>query len=259
MSRIQLRRLPETRNWSRVSELLADPNSSPGEVAGAVTSASDRRMRQLVHDRGVIYCFWLLARIPQIATDHDFYGQLAILGLHVTPDTPTLGFLSLVDDSVRNQISESRSSGDFAEYASLALRSTLTWVAGQNGHSIFESTVQDLQGVLVVYAEPRRFADISSRFFGDFFARTVRSFVERDISNHVGEGHRFEIAEDSWVFLDDLESHSRRAAGAARASAFSWYIGLGWNRHQFVALDEIQDFIEGALREIRTELKRSVR
>ena len=68
------------------------------------------------------YTFWLLVRITAAARSQDFIGNLAKLNIEAAPDASTLQFISRVSDTVHQELCKTRSSGDFAEIASLALR-----------------------------------------------------------------------------------------------------------------------------------------
>lgn len=258
MGHNRLRRLPKSQSWVQVVALLDDPAGSPEEVAAQIARAVDMRLRQVSNDPGVGYSFWLLARIAWASRSDNFAGELARLGIDASLNTSSLQFISLVSDRARRELLTSHSSGDFAEYAALSLRNALTETIGQEGRSLFGTSLEDLQGAFRAYSTQRQFGALAQRFFSDFFTRTVRSYVERDIANHVGEGERFSSAGDAWGFVEALDLHSRQSARIVEEFAGSWYSKHNWETGGDISQEETQRFVGYALRKLRTELKQQV-
>ena len=148
-------------------------------------------------------------------------------------------------------------SGPFAELASLALRRALSETIGQHGRSLFGSSLDDVQHALRSHSTPARFGDLSRRFFGDFLARTLRFFIDRELSNHVGAGHALTSIDTSQRFTTELDVYARQSARIMEEFAGSWYSKHNWETHGQISRDEAQKFIAIALRKLRMELTRT--
>ena len=135
MGHLRMGRLPKTRRWTQVVDLLDAGSLDTGELAAAVFEAADYRLRQLANDQGLGYSFWLLTRIALAARGNTFVEDLSRLGITTDPGLSSLQFIAQVTDRAREQISVSPSEGDFAELGSLALRTALTETVGQQGLS----------------------------------------------------------------------------------------------------------------------------
>src|SRR5690242_14478318 len=121
MGHLRLGRLPKTRRWNAVMNLLdAEPSDTAG-VARAVVNAADNRLSRLGHDEALVYCFWLLTRITWAARGPQFRDHLADLGIEVSDSTSALGLVSKVSEQARMVLAQHPESGPFGELASLSL------------------------------------------------------------------------------------------------------------------------------------------
>ena len=256
MGHIRLGRLPRTYRWRQVVELLDESSDGAATVATATLRAAELRLRRLADDPSVSYCFWLLTRITQAARTQDFPAALAEIGLDAREGEPVLSFISRVSDRARREVVHHRESGHFAELASLALRRALTETVGQQGGSLFGSSVDDLQAALRAYSTDRSFGQVSRRFFGDFMARTLASFVERELANHIGVGHRLQDLDQSREFSAALDLHTRQQARIMEDFAADWYGRRNRLTAGEISREEAQGFVAVALRKLRSELTR---
>jgi hypothetical protein len=252
---LRLGRLPRTRRWGEVVELL---DSSPGDtaaVARAVIEAADDRLRRLSRDPSVAYCFWLLTRITWAARGSTFIEDLSDLGIKIDRPGSALAFMAQVTDRARDELYRHPESGPFSELASLALRRALSETVGQQGPSLFGSSVDDLQRACRTYSTRAQFGSLARRFFGDFLARTLRYFVDRELSNHVGGASRLSNVAESLEFTQALDSYARQSARIVEQFSAGWYSKHNWESRGEVSRDEAQGFTAYALRKLRMELK----
>ena len=256
MGHLRLGRLPKTRRWTQVVGLLDSGSLDTGELAAAVLEAADSRLRQLANDQGLGYSFWLLTRIALAARGDTFVEDLSRLGITADPGISSLQFIAQVADRAREELSNSPSEGDFAELGSLALRTALTETVGQQGPSLFGSSIEDLQTAFRGYSTQVQFGRLAHRFFGDFFARMLRSFVDRELSNHVGTASGLSNLSESRSFLDGLDLHARQSSRIMEEFAGGWYSRHGWESQGQINRDETQRFVAYALRKLRAEIKR---
>ena len=112
-----------------------------------------------------------------------------------------------------------------------------------------------LQNAFRAYSTPVQFGNLAHRFFADFFARTLRSYVDRELSNHVGGGSALSTISESQQFLNSLDLHARQTARIMEEFAGSWYSKNNWESKGEISREETQRFVAHALRKIRSELK----
>ena len=257
MGHIRLGRLPRTLRWRQVVELLDEPSLDAGAVARATTAAAERRLRALTRDPSLIYSFWVLVRLTSAARQADFESALADIDVEARPGEPILAFIARVTERVRGVAAEHPESGHFAELASLALRQSLAATVGQHGASLFGSSVDDLQVALRQYSAGERFGRVARLFFGAFFARTLSSFVERELSNRTGEAPGLATVRESQEFAEALDRYARESARITEEFAAGWYDKRKWEAKGRISLQETQGFVAYALRKLRMELTRA--
>ncbi|MCH8804495.1 MAG: DUF1501 domain-containing protein [Planctomycetes bacterium] len=235
-----------------VSELLPNTATIVDDIAIIKTVNTEA----INHDPAITYCFWLLTRMAWSARGTSFSQDLRDLGVRVRADSSALTVISEVADRIRNELAGYPSSGQFGEIAALAVRSALAETVGQQGPTLFGSSMDDVQQAFRAYSTRAQFGVLAHRFFADFTARCLRSFVDRELSNHVGPGHALSNVEQSGDFLKALDTHTRQAARIVEDFAGGWYSKHNWESKGEISRDETQRFVEYALRKLRSELKR---
>lgn len=255
MGHNRLGRLPKTRRWVQVLELLDTSPQETAQIAGLVAEAADLRLRRLADDPSLTYCFWLLTRIAWSARGPHFYEDLSELGVDIDPNASALTLISRTADRVRAAVSGYPSSGHFAEISSLALRRALSDSVGQQGPSLFDSSAEDVQRAFRRYSTRDRFGELAHRFFADFMSRTLRSLVDRELSNHVSATSRLSSVESSLGFMQALDTHAWQSARIVEEFAGGWYSKHNWESKGEISPAEAQRFVGYALRKLRSELK----
>ena len=259
MGHIRIGRLPKTLPWRGVVGLL---DQSPDDVAGvarATVIAAEVRLRELSRDPSLVYCFWVLARLAAAARESHFADATAALGFAADDGDSALAFIARVNERVHAELRDYPESGPFSELASLALRHALSETVGQHGRSLFGSSLDDVQQAFRGHATAARFGDLAKRFFGDFLARTLRFFVDKELSNRVGPGHALVDIEASREFSAALDVYTRQSARIMEQFAAGWYGKHNWESRGAISREEAQRFVAVALRKLRMELTRADR
>ncbi len=256
MGHTRIGRLPKTRRWQGVVGLLDQSADDVPAVASATAWAAEARLRQLSRDPSLIHCFWLLTRLASASREDDFAGAVRGLGIDPPASNSALAFVSQVSDQVRNDLTQFTESGHFSELASLALRRTLSETVGQHGRSLFGSSIEDVQRAFREHSTQKGFGDLARRFFGDFLSRTLRSFVDRELSNNVGNGHTLTGIDASQEFSEALDLYARQSARIVEEFASGWYGKHNWESGGQISHEDAQGFVAVALRKLRMELAR---
>lgn len=247
-------RLPKTQKWLAVVALLEAPRLDPPAVAGATVKAAQDRLVALRGDPSLTYCFWLLVRLAEAARGPDFLADVARLGVPVRAEDPALAVVARAADRARIELDRFPESGPFGELASLALRRTLTETVGIENRSLFGSSLEDLERAFRRRSSPVQFGELAHRFFGDFVARTLRFYVERELSHHVGTGGGLASIADAGDFAAALDLHARQSARIVEGFAADWYAKHHWEAGGAIGREETQRFVAHALRKLRKEL-----
>jgi hypothetical protein len=258
MGHVRLGRLPTTRRWGDVVDLLRLSSAEEvGAVALATLQASERRLQELGGDPSLTYCFWLVTRLASASRGTDFTGAVAELGIEVRESDTALGFIARLTKHARAVLARHTESGPFSELASLAMRHALSETMGQEGRSLFGSSVEDLCRAFRRHSTPTRLGALAKSFFGDFLARTLRFFVDKELANNVGSSSRLSSIESGREFSEALDLHARESARIMEAFAQDWYSKHHWESQGRISQDEAERFTAHALRKIRSQMKRS--
>lgn len=253
MGHTELGYLPKSKRWRALMDLLEAPRLDAPTMAGATVFAAEGRLIALRGDPSLTYCFWLLTRLANAARGPDFLEEIRQLGVPARADDSALAFVVRVADTARIELNRYPESGPFGELASLALRRALTDTVGLEGRSLFGSSLEDLEGAFRRHSSAVQFGELATRFFGDFYARTLRFYVERELQNHVGGGALPTIA-TAGDFADALDLHARQSARIVEGFAAAWYSKKGWELQGAIGREDAQGFVAHALTKLRKEL-----
>lgn len=245
--------MPRSVRWRSVATLLASPQLDVTAVASSTTKAAEQHLRALGRDPSLGYCFWLLVRLAEAARGPDFIDATAHLGIALQADDTALVVIARTTDLARIELNRFPESGPFGEIASLALRRALTETVGMEGRSLFGSSLEDLERAFRRYSSPAQFATLTGRFFGAFYGRTLRYYVERELQNQIG-GEGLPTITDATDFSEALERHARMTSRAVERFAADWYSKHHWESDGVISREEAQGFVAHALTKIRAGL-----
>ena len=258
MGHIRLGRLPKTLHWQGVVNLLDQTPDDVPALARASLFAAEGRLRQLSHDPSLTYCFWLLTRVSWASRTPDFFAALNDLGIAPPSSNATaLAFIAQMTNEVQAHLGRYPESGPFGELASLAFRRALMETVGQHRQSLFGSSLDDVQHAFRSHSSASRFGDLSKRFFGDFLARTLRFFLDRELPNQVGIGHSMGNINDGQQFMVALDTYVRQSAYIMEDFATGWYGKHNWESRGEISYEDARGFVAVALRKLRMELVRT--
>ena len=253
MGHIRLGRLPRTRKWRQVVELL-DQDASVGRVAGAAAAAAESALHSAHDDPAFTRSFWLLTQIPLAARSADFAGELVKLGLQ-TGTKPTLLVVTLaVTRAIDDHVAQLGGRTDLGEMAQLAVVESLATVASRDLPSLFEPTPSDVKLALARLAAPDRFAALARDFFARLTRRHLDYYLSRELSKHVGPDRKLSSTDAHTAFNSALELHAREASRIVEAFAGGWYSKARFEGR--LTPETARRFAWYAFRKIQHELKR---
>jgi hypothetical protein len=247
--------LPKTRRWQQVFHLLQEPGADPGMVASATMRAAETRLTQLRADDSLTYCFWLLTRLATAARGADFQSDAGQLGIDVHPDDHVLSLIAKVNDRVREELVQFPESGPFGDLAAAALRTSLTDTLGAQNLSLFASSVDDLANTFRRHSTASQFGELATRFFGAFYAGTLRYYVDRALPSSLSPEGGLRTHSEIQVFRDALDRHARESARIVERFATQWWMKHQGTKGAPISRDEVRGFAAHALTKLRKELE----
>jgi hypothetical protein len=253
MGHVRLGRLPRTRRWQQVVELLGG-DAPIGAVAAASAAAAEAALRGAHADPGLGHAFWLLMQVPLAARASDLGTSLSRLGFRVPTEFTLLSIIGAFSDAVERHVQQRGGRTDLGEMAQLAAAEALTSVVGRDLPSLFGTTPGELKLALARLAAPDRFAGLAREFFARCSRKYLDYFVSRELSNHVGPGRRIGSIDAHTAFDAALERHCQETALIVEAFAGGWYSKARFKGE--LTPEKAQRFAYVALRKLQSELRK---
>ena len=252
MGHVRLKRLPASRKWGQVVELLVRGGATVADLAGASADAADTALQSAQRDPALTHSLWLLTQLPLAARSPDFVAATRALNIRISDGSlvdVVAAFSNAVDDAT------SRLSGrtDLGEMARLAAAETLSSVVGADLPALFGSTPPDVRLALGKLAAPDRFAVLARDFFARLTQKHLDYYLSRTLSAHVGPGKPIATVADHSAFNAALEQHCREAARIVQAFAGGWFSKT--NFRGGITPAKTRAFIAVALSKITAELR----
>jgi hypothetical protein len=252
MGHQHLQGIPRTKDWRQVVALIGGGGSLE-DVAAATAKAVERGMIDASEDPCVRQAFYLLTQIPVAARSGDFAVSLQKIGLEVDTQPSLIEVCSAMMDSIDRFASRLGHRTDFGEMAQLAAVEALHSIVSRE-LADFEPGYDRLPAIVAGLATPRQFAILSREFFSRLTRRHLNFYLQRELSNHVGVGRRFNTIGDHLAFDRALDLHCREASRIIKEFSGEWF-----SKHLFeggVDREKAGRFVHVASEKIRDELSR---
>lgn len=253
MGHIRLGKLPRTRRWQEVLDLIGGSASSAA-VAGATLDAADQELTSAAADPGLRHAFWLLTQLPDAARSDNFAEALRALGLKVSDAPTTTDVATAFTEAVDRHVDGQRARTDLGEMAQMAAVETLATTLRDRTTSLFGSTSEDLKRELGKLATEKQFGTLARDFFSRFTERFLTYHVDRVLPRQVGRDGRFPSNAERESFSKALDLHCQQASRIVEKFAGGWYSKARFE--QELTEPRVARFVGYALKKMRLELRR---
>lgn len=253
MGHIRLGRLPRTRQWLDVVDLL-NVGAGVGEIAVATSKAADGGFSEAEVDPALIEAVWLLAQLPEAARQQEFTSRLRELGVAVNEQPTLLDLSGALAEAIERRLPDGpRGRTDIGEMAGLAAVETLTRVVGGKVESLFDSTPEDVQRALASLATEKQFAGLARAFFSRFAERYLAYYLSRELPVHIGSHPQLFTIDAHSSFNKALAQHCFEASRILEAYAGEWFSKARWQND--LTRSRTRTFARVALGKLRKELQ----
>lgn len=252
MGHIRLGRLPSTKRWNQVVDLLR-AGGNIGLLAAATAHAAESELEAARGDPTLAYVVWLLGQLPLAARTHHFTARLGELGFEAGAEQSVLRLVAGLSAAVDRHISDRANRTDFAELVRQAAAESLSSTLGSATGSLFGSTASQLQDQLARFATRNGFAHLARDFFARITKKTLEYYLSRELANHVGPDRPIASIDHEILFREALEKHCREAALIVQEFAGGWYARS--NYRETLTPGSAQAFADYALKKMRDELR----
>ena len=253
MGHIHLLRLPKTRSWNAVVDLLR-AGAATADIAQATARAAENSLAPAAFDPALRHAFWLLTQLPLAARSTDFATRLVELKIDVGTAPSVLSLAAAFQESIDAHSRNAKGRTDLGSMAQLAATEALTTSLAADLPGLFGTTSEDVRYALGKVAAPDRFAKLSRDFFARLINRNLEYFISRTIADHIGPGRGFRSLNDQDVFRRALAQHCYEAALIVESFSRQWYSKTNWQGG--VTPAKAASFIHVAFKKLREELRR---
>jgi hypothetical protein len=140
----RLLRLPATRKWQQVVELLAR-GAELERIAAAAAEAAEHGLPIASRDPALVRAFWLLTQIPLAARGQPFEEGLRRVGIDVGAQPSLVELVGALTEAVDRHVGRIGGRTDLGEMAQLAAAESLSSIAGRELPGLFGATPQDVK------------------------------------------------------------------------------------------------------------------
>jgi hypothetical protein len=252
MGHIRLKRLPTSKRWNEVVELLR-VGGSVADLAGAAAEAAEIELNRAKGDPGFGYTIWLLTQVPLAARAPNFPARLVELGFDPGAEQSIFSLVAGFSKAVDRNSARRADRTDLGELARQAAAESLSYFVGSGTPSLFDSTAQDVQRELAHLATRHGFAGLARDFFARLTFKTLDYYVSRELPKHVGPGKAVASIDGQIAFRRALEKHCREASVIVQEFAGGWFSKS--NYRNTLKPTTAQNFADYALKKMHDELR----
>lgn len=252
MGHVRLGRLPTTKRWVAVVDLLK-AGGDVAALADATAHAAESELETARGDPALKYTVWLLAQLPLAANTDHFGERLVELGFDRGADQSPLALVSAFGEAVDRHVAGQAGRTDFGVLARSAAAESLSALIDDGASSLFGTSPNDFKDKLATLATKRRFALLARDFFARLTLKTLEYYLSRALPDQVGPGRRLPSFDSQIAFRQSLERHCREASLIVEDFAGGWF---SKNNYQGTLTEAAtQGFTDYALKKMRDELR----
>lgn len=257
MGHIRLGVLPKHHRWKEVIGYLNDPEIPAFQAGRKILDNSKEALSNESVKSSLGYCVWYLANLTMAAKGSTFRKDLLVLNLSVDDNTNAIEFISQVADTTNDHLSNKASFSALNNIAGLALRESLAQTVGIQANTLFGSRLEQIQIALINYSSKEKFGSLMHTYFSNFLKRTLHFVIEKEISNHLGPGKRFNGLQNIKEYERALEVFAGQTSKIVKLFSGGWYSKKRWEKGEISEEDAVR-FVHVALKKIREDIEKSV-
>ena len=256
MGHIRLGRLPRTRKWRSVFEVLGAGETDPAGLASAIAASACTDLAALKTTPGVVGDgLWILSMLSA-GGDKGPGGlrdSLRVLGMN---ETVLRSVASLISALPTHSDLGARANGAvFDEMADLSLKGALSRHFAVRTLSLFGTSADEVASACAELGRPKIFAKVSRDYLTDFMSRVVRYAVDREASNFLGSSAEWSSAGDLLELGERLDAYCHESGRIVEGFAEGWFAKHTYHSDEGITRDVTGRFAAYALTKLQMELQ----
>ncbi len=263
MGHNRLGKIPTTRQWKSVVELLTSADAGDTSPAADIDAIAKQSMSAVEHalqfaiaDDGLKITFFLLTKLAESAKEKDWESALKSLGIE-TANCKTAAELSFaIQDALDDQIETRSRATDVSEIAKQAAGDALHRLFQNNQLTLFGDEKSTIASAIKTISSKNGYAELGHTFFSQFLSRYLNFYLSRATASAAG-GDRFLQTGDISIFNDALQTHCRQSSFVVRDFCGSWYSKTSYK--EGINKKNTSVFLKVALNKLSKEMARQGR
>lgn len=257
MGHVRLGRLPRTRKWREVVDLIA-AGADAAQVACATLRAAEQAFsyRSVSQDAGFNQAVWLITQLGLSAQASDPIQYLREHDISIPPQVSPLGLVAAFSDAMDGYVNRSGARSDLSELAHRALVDAVGSRLGpKTDGQLFGTTQDTVKDALATFGNPREFAHLSRAFFSRLTRECMDYYLSQTLNSQVGEHRRFASTNEKAQFDEALTVHCREAARIVEQYSADWFSKHRFEEDGRISRESVQGFASWAMKKMTAELK----
>jgi hypothetical protein len=228
MGHIRVGRLPKRYGWPDVVLALQSDAKSDQQIIEGASKAAVESLGAAKFQSSLNFCYWLFLSLVRGARGEDFSRELRGLGISVPESDSAPALITAITSFARDRL---RDSGWIAITDELALQAFQTSVADvviQDATTLFGANTQTLQAALRKLSTKKNVSNVARHFFSEFMYRLLSRALDRQLSDALLVGSRFQSTQDVGDFHSRLRSYCWDVSQIVEDFAGGWYSKHTW-------------------------------
>ena len=227
MGHVRLGRLPKTRTWQEVIDLIAK-GANVERIAEAVMRASEKALSTVQGDVGFQEAVHLMTQLAIAASKPDPAAHLSSVGLFIPKDASVAAVALAVSEAMDNSLDGSGRRSDFGEMAQLSLVKAVTQHLKSQLPTLLATTGEDVHAAIHNLRKQKAFGELARGFFANMTNAYMGYFLSKTLSTHIGEGQRFATTNQVALFEAAMKTHCEEASVIVGDFSAKWF-----SKHRF--------------------------
>ncbi len=204
MGHVRLGRWPKSRKWNEVVNFIAS-GMAASQVAAAVIKAAEAAFNSIGKDIGYEQAAWFLIQLSEAASQKSPLDYLRTQGIDIK-EASLAGIATALTNAMDDSNYSARHLSTEAEIARNALVSSVisTIASSQNQPTFFDHENNYAEEAVKKLGATRVFASMFQGFLTDFTNRALMFYLDKQLSNHLGEDQRFRTLEEKQQFRKEI-------------------------------------------------------
>jgi hypothetical protein len=254
LGHIHLATLPQTKKWRQVVDLIAT-GKPDNDIIAASAIAAESDLSRAAQRPVFVDAVQIICLIPFLARQKDFGAQLRLNGIDAGTAPDLASLLSAAQRRLADTALRTPKASDFDILVSRSLSYAISNTVANSLPGLFTATSDDVRVACANLGSSKGFPLLARSFFGHLVERSLRYWLDRHLSTHIGEGRRFPTLDARKNFDVAITTYATEATRIIQEFSSGWY-GKTLFTDRTISPEQAARYGHVAFKKIGEELRR---